>query len=104
MQRRLAVRAGAEPSRIKLGGELDEVVDFAVGDEQGAVRPEKRLIPGLQIDDRQTPMDQTQARGMIAKPPLAVGTAMPQGFGQPIEKRRLGRAAATRHDAGDAAH
>ena len=80
------------------------IVDFAVEDDlNGTVLVAERLAAAAEVDDRQTAMDQSQARiGPIAD---AVGTAVGDGIAHGLEHRGIDGPIRIRiQHASDAAH
>ena len=102
----LDVGAGAEA--VAAGGELFaqllEVVDLAVADDGDcAVLVRDRLITGLEIDDAEAPEAQTDAGREVEA--LAVGAAMAQTVGHPLEHVAVDRPHRVRvDDTADPAH
>ena len=102
MQRRLAVGLGAKRRAGQFVEQFDVIVNLAVGDERGTVRPFDRLPAGRQIDDREASLQQGDAAPDTAA--LAVRPAMGQRPLHGIENARRRRRAVGGHDASDPAH
>ena len=67
-----------DAARFEFGAQLLEIVDLAVvSDDKAAIGGNHRLMAGRrEIDNRQTPMGQCDARFSIAPDPLIIRTAI----------------------------
>jgi hypothetical protein len=81
---------------------LQIIVDLAIGDERRSTRAVERLIAGLEVDDREPRLHQTETVAVIAS--NAVGATMAQRRNQPIECAFVDLRIACRGDSRDAAH
>ena len=75
------LRPEAVPASFQLGAELAVVVDLAVEDElDGAVLVPDRLVPRLEVDDRQAPEPEADAGSVVVLfdvDPVVVRPSMP---------------------------
>ena len=77
------------PLRQELGGQLPVVVDLAVEDHpDGSVLVGQRLVPGLEVDDTETP--HPDAEGAVRVEAAAVGPAVREHLPHPAKRLQIG--------------
>ena len=93
-------RGEAPAARLERRAQLDEVVDLAVGGE-GEVAVDHRLVPALEIDDRQPRLGEPEGPGHVHA--QVVGAAVGERGGHAPQRALVG-AAVPQQDTGNATH
>src|ERR1700736_5466141 len=87
MKRRLAIRSGLERRTGERPPNVQIVVNFAVRDQNAAVRRLKRLVSRFEVNNGNTRID--EADRMIFIPTGIVGAAVRERLSKSIQTRRV---------------